>query len=93
MAPVKAMQLFNQLPLVGSKGTAKNLDKLYKSICKLKEIRDKFEPFEVCHWRFRNEKMDTVMAMLSMEERIEFDADVRNIDWPRYLHSYCWGTL
>ena len=45
------------------------------------------------HWRFRNEKMDTVMGMLSMEERIEFDADVRNIDWPKYLHSYCWGTL
>jgi hypothetical protein len=77
------------LPVVGSKKTERDLDKLYKSIWKLKEIRDKFEPFEIGHWRFRNEKMDTVMSMLSLEERIEFDADVRNIDWPQYLHDYC----
>jgi hypothetical protein len=51
----------------------------------LKEIRDKFQPFEVGHWFFKNEKMDTVMAQLSLEERIEFDADVRNINWPSYI--------
>ena len=71
--------------MIGSKKLEKKLNKLYDSIWKLKEIRDKFEPFEIGHWYFKNEKMDTVMSQLSIEERIEFDADVRNINWPQYI--------
>ncbi len=28
---------------------------------------------------------------MSKEEQIEFDADVRNIDWPIYLENYMRG--
>ena len=59
---------------------------------KLQEIRDKFEPFEVGHWFYKNEKMNDLLRQMSPEEQIEFDCDVRNINWPEYLQSYCMGT-
>ena len=52
---------------------------------KLQEIRDKFEPFEVGHWFYKNEKMSELLRSMSIEEQIEFDCDVRNINWPEYL--------
>jgi hypothetical protein len=35
--------------------------------------------------------MSKLLAKMSKEEQIEFDADVRNIDWPIYLENYMRG--
>lgn len=59
---------------------------------KLNEIRDKFEPFEVGHWFYKNEKINDLLKSMSPEEQVEFDCDVRNINWSEYLQSYCLGT-
>jgi hypothetical protein len=35
--------------------------------------------------------MSKILAQMSKEEQIEFDVDVRNIDWPIYFENYMRG--
>lgn len=86
------MLLYHSIPFVGNKKQQENVEKLYKLMKKLSEIRDKFEPFEVGHWFYKNEKMNDLLKQMSAHEQVEFDCDVRNINWPEYLQSYCLGT-
>ena len=79
------MLLYHSIPLVGNKKAHQNISKLYKLMKKLQEIRDKFEPFEIGHWFYKNEKMNELLSSMSLEEQVEFDCDVRNINWPEYL--------
>ena len=49
---------------------------------KTKSIREVLEPFESGHWFFKNEKINDALKQMSPEEQVEFDCDVRNINWP-----------
>ena len=62
------MLLFNSIPGIGNKKTHQNISKLYNLMKKLQEIRDKFEPFEVGHWFYKNEKMNDLLRQMSPEE-------------------------
>lgn len=86
------MLLYNSIPYIGNKKTASKISKLYKLMKKMQEIRDKLEVFELGHWYFKNEKMNDNLRQMSTEEQVEFDCDVKNINWPEYLQNYCLGT-
>jgi len=50
------------------------------------------EYFTSREWKWSNNNVLALNDKLTPEDRKEFDFDVRNIDWTRYLDNYCLGT-
>lgn len=58
---------------------------------KMRGNLDKLTFFESSTWLYDNSKMLELINCLSNEEREEFDCDVRNIKWPKYIENQCRG--
>lgn len=42
-------------------------------------------------WQYENKRIDNALAMMSAEERIEFQCDTKTIEWEPYLINYIRG--
>lgn len=50
------------------------------------------EYFSSQDWEWNSDNMNMLMNQLSTEDRKVFNFDVRQLNWPEYIESYCIGT-
>ncbi|XP_003745037.1 fatty acyl-CoA reductase 1 [Galendromus occidentalis] len=62
--------------------------KLYQ---RLSASMDLLEFFATNEWVFDNTNTQNLFAGLHKSDKDEFNFDVRTIDWPSYVHTYCSG--
>lgn len=85
------LDLVSKAPLVGSEELQKKVQGLMKVRERIQGSFGLFEFFMNGDWRYFNRKLYKLTAMLSPEEREEFQCDCRRVDYNEYLANYVKG--
>jgi hypothetical protein len=83
--------LVSQLPVIGSPEMREDVNSLKKNKNRVDAMSSTFDFFINGNWLYENKQIYEVIDKLSAEERMEFNADCRTMDWPLFLQNYIEG--
>lgn len=91
--PINAMTFLSNLPIVGTPALRSAASKLKKMSVKINGMIEVFDFFMRGDWRYENQKIYSLIKLMSAEERKEFHCDCKGFEWPQYLEDYLKGMV
>ena len=89
--PTQMLDVVSHLPVVGNQKMRENVTTLKKINSRLEGMSDTFTFFIKGNWLYENKQIYEVINKMSPEERVEFNADCREMRWPKFLQNYAEG--
>ena len=62
-----------------------------KVLDKMQGLKELFDHFINNSWEFETAQIDRLLEVMSPEEKLEFDFDIRNIDWNSAYYDFIYG--
>jgi hypothetical protein len=91
--PLEAVTLLSHVPGVMTPKQKADLQKLRRTVNRLKSMDSIFASFTTYQWRYSFENTAVLDAGMSPAERSSFSTDVAAINWHAYMQAYCFGLV
>ena len=89
--PVQLFSYASNLPMIGSQKMRENAQQLEKAIGRIDGMLGIFKFFMDGGWLYENYKMNPIIELLSPQERVEFECDVRDVEYDKMIRDYITG--
>jgi hypothetical protein len=89
--PVQLFSYASNLPMIGSQKMRENAQQLEKAIGRIDGMLGIFKFFMDGGWLYENYKMKPIIELLSPQERVEFECDVRDVEYDKMIRDYITG--
>jgi hypothetical protein len=88
---MQTFQYISSLPIVGSPKMREQAKSLGKIVDKIDGTLGLFKFFMDGGWLYENFKFNPIIEMLSPQERVEFECDVRDVEYKKLVQDYISG--
>jgi hypothetical protein len=68
-----------------------NAAKTQYLVKRLRLLTQAFSPFVSNEFRFECASIDSLLPLMTPEDRQNFVIEVEEVDWEKYMYDFCWG--